>query len=327
MTWPTNKGNQNVTSLSIFAFILTIISFCAVVAIADFVTPYVSYYYSSGSFPDSEASTAITDNLKSDAWGMVLSSVAGLVLMVLTIMVFKFGGFVSVFFTLTEFIAAYLALDLLVIWIMWKYNPTSNNTLLTMLPYFMMQICAAFVLEVGAIFGQGGSAAKPFVALGCLLGAFVGIIRSTEQSYFYTNQDGSWVDDGTNLGISFGNSILDTMFFFSACAVMACSIARSKMGGTVLWHVIGVVISVGMACVFSLYSTISDYVPVISSEAARYSIASVVIVLTLLTAFAMYRPIHKNSKQSPRTRAADVPALVNGQRPRGPIAANAVVMV
>lgn len=322
MRWPTNKGNKNVTSISIFAFLLTIIAFCAAVAIADLVTPYVSYYYSSGDFPDSEASSAILDNLKSDAWSMLLSSVVGLAMMVMTIVAFKFGGFISVFLTLIEFTAAYLALDLLVSWVMWKHNPTSDSTVITILPYLMMQLCAVFVLEVGALFGQGGSAAKPFVALGCLLGAFVGIIRSTEQAYFYTTQSGSLLDDNSSLGTSFANSILDTLFFFSSCALVASSIARSKIGGTVLWHLLGFIASVGMACVFSLYSTISDYVPVISSEAARYSIASAVVVLTLLGTFAVYRPIHLDLNQPQRK-----PLDLTGQRPRGPMAANAVVMV
>lgn len=319
MTWP--KSRNDSSGASIFAYMLTIIAFCAVVAIADLVTPYISYYYTTGSFPDSDASSAILDNLQADAWPIVLSSVVGLALMITAVVVFRFGRFFSVFITLIEFTALYLSLDLFVSWIMWKYDPTNNSTVLTMIPYLLMQLCIIVVLELGAILGQGGRAGSSFVALGCLLGAFVGIIRSTEQSYFYPTQDGNFLEDSNDLGRAFGNSILDTLFFFSSSAIVAGCIARSKIGGSVLWHLVGFVLTVGLACAFSMYATISDYLPVISSEAARYTVGAIVAVVTLIIAYIVYRPIHtRRPKQVEEQRFAT-------QRPRGPIPANAVVMV
>jgi hypothetical protein len=237
--------------------------------------------------------------------------------------VFKFGRFFSTLITLIEFYVLYYAAQLFTSWLMWKYNPTSDVTLLAMLPFMVLQLCAFIVLEIGAILGQGGRVAYGFVGLSTVLGAFAGALRSIDQEYFYFGQNSDPFADSSKLGAAFGRSVIDTVFLVGACALTGVCIARSKTGGSAFWHLIALVIPVGLACAFSMYVELAGYVPKIESDVARYILGSVIAVGTLLTAVVLFSALRK--LPDPRKDKDGTYQAV--ARVGGPMAANAVVVV
>ena len=309
----------------LFGYIMTVASFALSVLIAVVLAPFVNFYLYTNSFPDSDDRQNIYDNLRSDAWGVVLSSVAGLVFTVFVMFTMRFGRYIALLFTLVEQIVLSTTLSLLCIWITWKYNPTTNSTILTMLPLFTTQLAAFFTLEIAAVFGQGGRVLYNFVAMGAILGAFIGVSRSVQQNYFYFGGADPLVWD-VELGVAFGNSVLDTVFFVGSCALAASCLARSKAGGTFLWHLPAFALPIGLACTFSLYIELADYVPVISSTAARYTVGVLVALVANLMAFAIFHPI-KRQAQFDRLRPKDVAGISPNTSAGGPIAANAVYVV
>ena len=319
MTW--NKQDSVSHSPSISGMFMTLALFVVSVAIAIVVSPIANYYFYIGQFPGSEERSTILANLKDDAWGLVLSSVCGSVLALLTIIMMRFGRYVATLATQLELIVVYTALSLLATWIMWSRNPTTNPTILTMLPFFIYQISAYLVLEFAALLGHGGRIVYNFVSLGAILGAFIGIIRSIEQAYFYFGASNPLKMD-VELGLAFAHSILDSFFFFGTCCLTSACIARSKAGGAFLWHIIALVVPVALACAFSTYVQLANHVPMISSNVARYIVAAVVATAANLLAIGVFWPMRKLNQQhvaQGHKRATGVA--------RGPMAVNAVVIV
>lgn len=307
---------------SAMSYILTPISFCIAVAIAVVTTPFVQFYYYTGSFPDTDHSKNIFENMGSDIWGIVLSTVCGFVMLIFTMLVFRFGKFISVLITMLEFYGLYLSATLFASWLTWKYNTTLDSTLVVMLPFLILQLSVFIVLELGAILGQGGRVGYGFVALSASLGAFAGALRSIDQEYFYYNSTGNPFANDTNLGVAFGNSVIDTVFLVGSCAMCGVCIARSKCGGTTLWHIVALILPTGLACAFSMYVELAGYVPNIESDVARYICGSVIAVVTLLIAVALFAAIRK--MQNPQNERASRNTYAQGL---GPVAANAVVLV
>ena len=304
------------------SYILTPITFVASIAIAVVTTPFVQFYYYTGTFPTGDESKTIFDNLGSDIWGIILSCVAGFVALVITMASFRFGKFMSVLMTMIEFYALYLSATLFASWLMWKYNTTIDSTLLTMLPFLILQLSVFVVLQLGAILGQGGRVGYGFVALSASLGAFAGALRSIDQEYFYYGTSGNPFSNDVNLGVAFGKSVIDTVFLVGSCALCGVCIVRSKCGGTTFWHIVALVIPTGLACAFSLYVELAGYVPKIESDVARYILGSVIAVVTLLLALFVFMRIRKLPDPE-RQRNSHV----GHAQPVGPVAANAVVLV
>jgi hypothetical protein len=283
----------------------------------------VQFYYYTGTFPSGDESKTIFDNLGSDIWGIILSCVAGFVTLIITMSVLRFGKFMSVFFTMIQFYGLYLSATLFASWLMWKYNPTIDSTLLTMLPFLILQLSVFVVLELGAILGQGGRVGYGFTALSASLGAFAGALRSIDQEYFYYGTSGNPFSNDVNLGVAFGNSVIDTVFLVGSCALCGVCIVRSKCGGTGFWHIVALIVPTGLACAFSMYVELAGYVPKIESDVARYILGSVIAVVTLLLAVALFMPIRKLGNAQTQQRNSQVAhAQVSG-----PVAANAVVLV
>ena len=302
---------------------MTLVIFAVGVAISVVINPFVQYYFYNSVFPSSTQASAIFTEMKNDIGGLLLSCVIGTGLALATILIMRFGRYVATFIALLEQIAIYTGLSLLSTWIMWKHNPTQNTTILTILPYFIYQLAAFFTLEIAAMFGQGGRHAYNFVSIGCLVGAMIGIVRSIDQNYFVVI--GTIILD-TELGIAFAHSALDTVFFFGSCALASACIARSKIGGSVLWHILAFVLPLGLACAFGTYTIIANMIPVISSDVARYIVASLIAVITVLFAIAVASPMRKKVAVQSVSQKRATPintAYVVGV----PVAANAVVMV
>lgn len=318
MNWPKRDSKRP----SVISYILTPMTFVAVIAIAVVTTPFVQFYYYTGTFPSGDESKSIFDNLGSDIWGIILSCVAGFVSLIIIMAMFRFGKFMSVFMTLIEFYALYLSATLFASWLMWKYNTTMNSTLLTMLPFLILQLSVFVVLELGAIIGQGGRVGYGFVALSASLGAFAGALRSIDQEYFYYGTSGNPFSNDVNLGVAFGKSVIDTVFLLGSCALCGVCIVRSKCGGTGFWHFVALVIPTGLACAFSMYVELAGYVPKIESDVARYILGSVIAVVTLLLAVFLFMRIRKLPNPEMQRNSQVAYAQVGG-----PVAANAVVLV
>lgn len=318
MNWP----KRDTKTPSVVSYILTPITFCVAIAVAVVTTPFVQFYYYIGSFPTTDQSKEIFDNLGSDIWGVILSSVSGLVLLIITMALFRFGKFLSVLITMLEFYALYISATLFASWLTWKYNTTLDSTLVVMLPFLILQLSVFLVLEIGAILGQGGRVAYGFVALSASLGAFAGALRSVDQDYFYYNSTGNPFANDTNLGVAFGNSVIDTVFLVGSCAMCGVCIARSKCGGSTFWHIVALILPTGLACAFSMYVELSGYVPKIESDVARYICGSVIAVVALLLAVGLFAPIRKLQQSQPERGSRNTYA-----QGVGPVAANAVVLV
>ena len=307
---------------SMISYILTIVMFLLSVAIAVVTTPFVQFYYYTGVLPDSETSHDIIQNVGDNIGGILLSCVVGFVILLITMAIFRFGKFISAFFTMIEFYALYLAAELFASWLLWKYNDSVDSTLLTMIPFIIMQLSVFVVLELGAILGQGGRVGFGFVALSASLGAFAGALRTIEQEYFSYSIVGDpfWYD--ANLGIAFGESVIDTVFLAGSCALCGVCIVRSKCGGSGFWHIVALILPTGLASAFSMYVQLSGYIPEIESDVARYILGSVIALITLLLAIALFSAIRKmpEARTPPNNQQANGPAT-------GPIAANAVVLV
>ena len=306
------------------SYFFTPITFVASIAIAVVTTPFVQFYYYMGTFPSEEESKTIFDNIGSDIWGIVLACVAGLVSLIITMALFRFGKFMSVLVTMIEFYALYLSATLFASWLMWKYNTTIDSTLLTMLPFLILQLSVFVVLELSAVLGQGGRVGYGFTALSASLGAFAGALRSIDQAYFYYGTSGNPFGNDVNLGVAFGNSVIDTVFLVGSCSLCGVCIVRSKCGGTGFWHFVALILPTGLACAFSMYVELAGYVPKIESDVARYILGSVIAVVTLLLAVFLFARIRKMpNPEDTRRDNAQVGYVQAG----GPVAANAVVLV
>jgi hypothetical protein len=94
--------------------------------------------------------------------------------------------------------------------------------------------------------------------------------------------------------------------------------------------------SLGLACAFGTYVIIAGYIPVIDSDAARYIVASLIAVISVLIALGVAFPmrkmvaLHSASQNSGSQRTASqkrATPVATGYVVGGPVAANAVVMV
>ena len=319
--WPAKEIDTKPPGL--IAYCMTVVSYALGVLVAVVLSPFVNFFFYTNRFPDSDERQDIYDNLQSNASGVALSSVSGLVLAVVIMLCLKFGRYFALILTIIQQIVLSTSLNLFATWLMWKYNPTSNATILTMLPFFVTQMAVFVTLELGALFGQGGRVLYNFVALGAILGAFVGTSRSIQQDYFYFGGENPFENE-VELGVAFGKSLLDTAFFVGSCGLSSACIARSKAGGSFLWHFLAFVLPVGLACAFSLYVELADYIPVISSTAARYTVGVLVALVSDALAFGAFYPTKKLASRSQgRPKTLFSPNTSAG----GPIAANAVVVV
>jgi len=313
----------------IIGLMTTFVFFIVGSAVGVAVYPFANFYLINNTLPDSTETSDIFSSLRGNVWAIVLSSVVGGFLALVSIFSLRFGRFIGTFITLLEQIIIYSALYYFAIWIMWKTNENPGVVIFTMLPYFIYMLAAVFTLEIAAIFGQSGRIAYNFVCLGTILGSFIGILRSVDLSYFPAV---SQITVNKALGIAFARSAVDTCFFFGACALASACIARSKIGGSILWHMAALVLPVGLACAFATSSEIADQLgAIIASETARWIVAVLIAVIANLFAFAVFRPIRKQSIVSTNKNSTGRnvrPAAVQGRVvASGPIAANAVVLV
>ncbi len=309
--------------------LITFIFFAIGTAVGIVVYPFANYYLVNNSFPDSTQTKDIFTGLKDNATAIVLSCIIGGILALISIFALRLGRFIATFITLLEQIVFYSALYYFAIWIMYKANEAPGATVVIMIPYFVYQFAAFITLEVAAIFGQSGRNAYNLVCLGAILGSMIGILRSVDLNYF---PDSSDMIFNTTTGLAFARSAVDTTFFFGSCILASSCIARSKIGGSVFWHVGGLVLSVGLACAFATSSEISDgLVSIMSSSTARWVVACLISAITFLVAMAVFWPMHKQAKalgdNRNNARFQQPQQVVHGRVTNGPIAANAVILV
>lgn len=259
--------------------ILTFVFFVAALTVFVVAQPVVNFYFYTGTFPGSEDRSAIFDNLKSQSGGLLLSSMAGGLLCILTILGMKYSRFAASFFAELEAVAIFISLTLFSTWLIWKYNPVLDPAIITVIPFFLLQLTVFLILEGAGIMGQGGRIVLNFISLGGILGALVGAFSSINQAYFYFG-GANPLDQRYQLGVAFGHSLLDTSFFFGAGTLTAACICKSKIGGSIVWHFIALIIPIGLACAFSAYVEFLDYVPVINNTAGRYILAVVIVLVT-----------------------------------------------
>lgn len=308
----------------IFGYSMTIISFAFAALIAVVLTPFANFYLYTNELPNSDERQQIYDNLSSDAWGVVLSSVTGLIFALVVVFTMKFGRYFALAFTLVEQIILAAGLSYLSIWLMWKDTSSLNTTLLTMLPFALSQLAAYITTQLMVLFGQGGKVLYNLMAQGAILGAFIGVSRTIQQNYFYFGGVDTFGSSAA-LGEAFGKSVLDTSFYFGSCSLAAACIARSKAGGSILWQIPAFILPIGLACTFSMYIELADYVPVISSTAGRYVVGALVAIIANIAAFTVFYPIKKqpenaNGRNKNGTTSANTSV-------GGPIAVNAVYVV
>jgi hypothetical protein len=301
------------------AFILTVALFLAGVVVYILLGSLVNFYFFTGMIPDSTQINLIFRNMMTNIWGIILSSVVGLMLCVLSILVSRSARFISVSLMQIGQIILSGCLFLLSIYLQWKYKPTSS-TVRAILPFFITQVSSFVVIEIASLFRLGGGKALDFSTLGAILGSFIGICRSIAQGYFYYGGTDPFTNS-TELGTAFAGSILDTLFFFGSCWFTALAICKSKTGGSILWHFAALLLPISLACDFGLYAKLADYTPIINSTAGRYILASCIVLVTNATAVSLCWSLFKNQRNK---------GLIANQfrlTHQGPLAVNAVVVV
>jgi len=331
MNWPlkdTTSKRSGFMGMS-FTFLFFIIS----TAVGIAVYPFANYFLFNGDLPTSSEATEILNGLRDNVPSILLSCIVGGVYALILIFAMRFGRFIGTFITLLEQLVIYNALIYFASWIMWKVQHYPGDTVFTMLPYTIYMQAAVITLEIAAIFGQSGRVAYNMVCLGSILGAFIGILRSVDLTYFSNASSG--ITYNADLGIAFARSLVDTTFFLGACALASACITRSKIGGSFLWHIAALVLPIGLACAFATTSIfVADIAPIIDSSTARWIVASLIALITVILALAVFAPIRKQAMaRQPNVvsymgRGVQQPVSVQG-RPvaTGPIAANAVILV
>ena len=316
------------TRAGFISMLATFVLFALGTAVGIVVYPFANYYLVNNALPDSDTTNNMFTSLKDNATAIFLSCIIGGVLAMISIFTLRFGRAIGTFITLLEQIVIYSGLYYFAIWIIYRVNSVPSNTIVIMVPYFVYQLAAVITLEIAAILGQSGRIGYNHACLGAILGSMIGILRSVDLNYFPTSEG---VVFNETTGIAFARSAVDTTFFFGACFLASTCIARSKIGGSVFWHLLGLVLSIGLACAYATTSEIADsLVTIMSSSTARWVVACLVSAITCLIALAVFWPMHKQAKAlavPPNTHHPQRQQAVTGRIVNGPIAANAVMLV
>ena len=331
MNWPLKDTTS--AKAGFLEMLATFLFFIIGTGVGVVVYPFANFYLISGKLPTSSDAQDIFDGLRENVYSILLSCIVGGLYALLSIFSLKLGRYIGTFITLLEQIVIYSALYYFAIWIMWKVNSFPGTTVFTMIPYFIYMLAAVLTLELAAIFGQSGRIAYNFVCLGAILGSFIGILRSVDLTYFPVSSN---IVLNKDLGIAFARSLVDTTFFLGACTLASACIARSKIGGSFFWHIGAFILPIGLACGFATSSSLADQLaPIIASDTARWIVASLIAVITVIFALVVFAPIRKqaHAAKNQQTRVSSLmasrqPAMAQGRVvATGPIAANAVILV
>ena len=313
MKWVDSTTNQKPPST--IAVILTISLFLSGIVLAIALSPLSNFFLFTGHLPDSDQTVRIFRNMERDSAMILLSSSIGLFCTCCIILYTWFARYFAVFGILIVQVLIREGLFLLSIYLTWTHTTLNQPITTNIVPFLVTQLSAFVVMETAAVLRVGGGNAYNFVALGAILGSFVGICRSIDQRYFYYGGSDPF-SNTPQLGIAFAESILDTFFFVGSCTITSAAVSKSRCGGTILWHFGALTLPITLACAFGTYVELTDFIPIISSDVARYFLATSVVALTIGIAYILIRSfrfgnqleqddwIHKARVQSiPQTNA------------------------
>jgi len=295
MTWTIRTDSDHKTGF--FSYLFTIVSFCLATTISIITSSVMASYIVSGRVPTPDETKVVLLALWASADQTALSCLAGAILMLITLIITKSASYFRVF--LTSFIRTIIsiAFTYLASWLLWnKHWNEPSAFALTILPFTIAQLATFISLELASITLRRGTA-HTFCSIAAIVGCVVGAVQSVNQHFYNSTM---------SMGVAFGYSLLDTSFFFSAATLTGVCIARSRVGGSFVWHLVALILPTILAIVYGLRvdlaNGVSGMTSVIDSIGGRVAVAIACVLVAMGLSIGFFWPMR--TRRGPVSDAA-----------------------